>query len=168
MKKKFFILISAIFINLALALPARAVCPVCTIAVCAGVGLSRRLGVNDLISGVWIGGLIVSLIIWFLSWLDKRQIRFKMRWLIVAVLFYFIVVAPLYWLGIIGNPLNKFYGIDRLLFGIISGSLVFLISVLLHNFLKKKNQGRSYFPFQKVVLPIFFLIITSLIFWLIC
>lgn len=168
MKKKFFMLIFAIFINLVLALPARAVCPVCTIAVCAGVGLSRWLGVNDLISGVFVGGLIVSLIIWFLNWLDKRQIRFKMRWLIVAVLFYFIVVAPLYWLGIIGNPLNKFYGIDRLLFGIISGSLVFFISVLLHNFLKKKNQGKSYFPFQKVVLPISFLIITSLIFWLIC
>lgn len=168
MKKKFFMLIFAIFINLVLALPVRAVCPVCTIAVCAGVGLSRWLGVDDLISGVWIGGLIVSLIIWFLSWLDKKQIRFKVRWLIVAVLFYFIVVAPLYWLEIIGNPLNKFYGIDRLLFGIIFGSLVFLISVLLHNFLKKKNQGKSYFPFQKVVLPIFFLIITSLIFWLIC
>jgi len=37
-------------------------CPVCTIAVTAGVGLSRWLGVDDLISGLWVGGLLVSLI----------------------------------------------------------------------------------------------------------
>ena len=47
-----------------------AFCPVCTIAIGAGIGLSRWIGVDDGITGLWVGGLIISLIIWFLSWLE--------------------------------------------------------------------------------------------------
>ena len=169
MKKKFSILIFifTIFASLVLYSSVRAICPVCTIAVCFGVGLSRWLKIDDSISGLWIGGLIISLILWFLNWLNKKQINFKFKKILVTILFYLIIVAPLYFSDIMGNPLNKFLGIDKLLFGIIAGSLVFLISVLLHNLLKKKNQGKSFFPFQKVVLPILFLAITSLIFYII-
>jgi len=143
-------------------------CPVCTIAVGAGVGLCRYLGIDDLISGTWIGGLIVSLIFWTIDWLNKREIHFLFRKILVSVFFYFIVITPLYWLGIMGHPENKFWGIDKLLFGIISGSLAFILSVLFHNFLIKKNQGKVFFYFQKVVIPISFLVILSLIFYLVC
>ena len=50
-----------------------AVCPVCTIAVGASLGLSRWLGVDDTISGLWIGGLIVSTTLWTYSWMKKRH-----------------------------------------------------------------------------------------------
>ncbi len=50
-------------------------CPVCTIAVGAGIGLSRWLGVDDLISGLWIGGLIVSLIGMTILWLNKKNLK---------------------------------------------------------------------------------------------
>lgn len=154
-----------ILFSLILGQAAQAVCPVCTVAVGACVGFSRWLGVDDLISGVWIGGVIVSIIIWFLSWLDKKQIRFKLRWLVVSVLFYLIVFLPLCWTGIIGHPFNRFYGVDKLLFGTIFGSMSFLLAVWFGNFLKKRNQGKPLFPFQKVLLPILFLLITSLIFY---
>lgn len=155
-----------VFLGLAIGIQANAVCPVCTVAVCAGVGLSRWLGVDDLISGVWVGGLILSVILWTLDWLNKKQIRFKFRSALVYILFYLLLLLPLYYKDIIGNPSNKFLGIDKLLFGIILGTIVFLFAVLSHNFLKKRNQGKSYFPFQKVVLPLAFLIITSLIIYL--
>jgi len=145
-----------------------AVCPVCTIVVVGGVGLCRYLGIDDLISGVWIGGLIMSLIIWTIDWLNRKKIRFLFRKILVLSFFYSIVIFPLYWLGIIGHPENKFLSIDKLLFGIGTGSSVFVLSVLFHNFLKKKNQGKSFSPFQKVLIPILFLIILSLIFWRIC
>ncbi len=35
---------------------AQAICPICTIAVGAGVGFSRYLGIDDTIAGLWIGG----------------------------------------------------------------------------------------------------------------
>lgn len=143
-----------------------AVCPVCTIAIAGGLGLSRWLGVDDTVSGVWIGGLIVSSVIWFLNWLDKKQIRFKFRWFIIAVFSYLIVIIPLYWSKIIGHPYNKFLGIDKLIFGIIAGSLGFFLGDYLSNLLKIKNQGKAFFRFQKVVLPISFLIILSLILYI--
>jgi glucan phosphoethanolaminetransferase (alkaline phosphatase superfamily) len=166
MSKK--ILLFTIFLLLGVLInnSALAVCPVCTIAVCVGVGLSRWLGIDDLISGVWIGGLTVSIIFWALDWLNKKQIRFKLRWIVVSFIFYMLVVLPLFFTGIMGHPLNKFLGIDKLLFGIAAGSLAFLLSVFAHKFLKKKNQGKSYFSYQKVILPVLFLIIISLIFYL--
>jgi uncharacterized membrane protein YhdT len=70
--------------------------------------------------------------------------------------------------GIIGHPQNKFLGIDKLIFGIFSGTIIFLISILFENYLRKKNQGKVYFKFQKVLIPVLFLLVLSLIFWRIC
>ena len=49
-----------------------AICPICTLAVGAGVGLSRWLGVDDTVTGLWIGGLTVSMILWTIFWADKK------------------------------------------------------------------------------------------------
>jgi len=143
-------------------------CPICTIAVGAGVGLCRYLGINDLISGTWIGGLLMSLTIWTINWLNTKKIKFLFRKILVFIFWYGILIYPLFWLEIIGHPENKFLGIDKLIFGIMSGSVVFLISILFHKFLVKKNREKSYFPFQKVIIPISFLFILSLIFYFIC
>jgi len=144
------------------------VCPVCTITIVGGVGLCRYLGIDDLISGVWIGALLFSLFLWMINWLDKKKIKFLFRKPLIFVFWYGLVIFPLMKIGIIGHPLNKFLGIDKLIFGIFSGTIVFLISILFENYLRKKNQGRVYFKFQKVIVPVSFLIILSLIFWKIC
>jgi hypothetical protein len=167
MKKNLFLL-SVLFLGLSLPLISQAVCPVCTIAVGAGVGLCRYLGIDDLITGTWVGGLIVSMIMWAIDWFNKKNIRFKFRKILITVSFYLIIIVPLYWMGIMGHPANKFLGIDKLLFGIISGSVAFVAGVLLNDFLKSRNQGKVFFPFQKVVLPIVFLIIASLVHYFVC
>ena len=145
-----------------------AVCPVCTIAVAGGVGLCRYLGIDDLISGTWIGALLFSLFLWTIDWLNRKKIKFLFRKPLIFTFWYILAIFPLTKLGIIGHPLNKFLGIDKLIFGIFSGTIVFLISILFENYLRKKNRGRIYFKFQKVLIPIFFLVVLSLIFWKIC
>jgi hypothetical protein len=161
MNKKILFLLLLIFLpNFVLAF-----CPVCTVAVGAGVGLCRYLGIDDLISGSWIGGFLMSLSLWTIEFLNKKKIKFLFRKPLVLFFWYAITIFPLYFLGIMGHPENKFLGIDKLLFGIISGSIVFLISFFFNNFLLKRNQGKVYFKFQKVVIPILFLILLSLIFW---
>lgn len=144
----------------------KAVCPACTIIVAGGVGLFRWLGIDDTISGSWIGGLVVSLIIWLLDYLNKKQVSFGFQRTIVWLSFYLLTILPLYFAGILGHPENKIFGIDKLLVGILFGSVFFLLSVFFHNFLKKINQGKSFFPFQKVAVPISFLVIISFIFYL--
>jgi hypothetical protein len=165
--KIIFFLILALAANLIFAAKVFAVCPVCAVAVGAGVGLSRWLGIDDLISGIWIGGLLVSMTIWLLDYLKKKNIKFKGQLIGVTFLFYALTIGPLYWTGIAGHPYNQYLGVDKLIFGIAVGTVVFFAAVLSHNFLKRKNNNKSYFPFQKVALPLLFLIISSAIFYLI-
>jgi hypothetical protein len=167
-KKTISVLVLAFLINFLFINQVKAVCPVCTIAVGVGVGLCRYLGIDDTISGTWIGGLIISLIAWTINWLDKKNIRFLFRKILVAIFYYAIVIVPLYSWNIMGHPQNKLFGIDKLLVGIIAGSIAFILSILFNDFLKRKNQGKVYFPFQKVVIPVLFLLITSLLFYLTC
>lgn len=165
MPKKIILLSFVLFFSFFFFNQIRAFCPVCTVAVGAGVGLCRYLGIDDLISGTWVGGLLMSLTLWTVDWLNKKKIKFLFRKPLIFIFWYGISISPLYWLDIMGHPANKFLGIDKLLFGIISGSTAFLISFLFHNFLVKKNQGKSYFPFQKVIIPVSFLVILSLFFY---
>lgn len=151
--------------GLASAAPAFAVCPVCAMTIVCGLGLSRWLGVDDIVSGVWLGGFLISGIILFLRWLDKKQIFFRFRRLGAVILFYGIAFAVLYGAGLLGHPLNKFWGVEKLFLGIFSGSLICWLGNSSSNFLKKKNQGKPFFPFQKVVLPVSLLFILSLIFY---
>jgi len=160
MKKLLFLTIGLVLFS---AKSALAICPICTIAVGAGVGLSRWLGIDDTITGLWIGALIVSSIAWTINWMNKKNIRFKGRKILITLAYYLIIIVPLYWQGIIGHIYNKIWGIDKLVFGIIVGSVVFLASVLWYQNLKKKNNDKAYFPFQKVAMPVGFLIIFSAI-----
>ncbi len=144
---------------------AQAVCPVCVVAVSACVGLSQYLGIDDTISGLWIGGLLISMIIWTIDWLRRKNIKFYFRKILVAGLFYVFTIGPLYRSEMIGHPANKLWGMDKLLLGIISGSIFFLVAVFLNAYLKKKNGGKVFFPFQKVAVPVAMLGILSSIFY---
>ena len=167
MKKISIYLLFIFAVSLLFAKKALAVCPICTIAVGAGVGLSRWLGIDDAITGLWVGGLIVSMITWTETWLDKKNIRFKGRIFVNVLSYYLLIVIPLFYSGIIMNPLHALCacGLDKLLLGIIVGSFGFWFGASWYYYLKEKNQGRAYFPFQKVVMPISPLIILSIIFY---
>jgi hypothetical protein len=160
MKKLLFLIAGLVLFS---AKSALAICPICAIAVGAGVGLSRWLGIDDTITGLWIGALIVSSIAWTINWMNKKNIRFKGRKILLTLMYYLVIIVPLYWKGIIGHIYNKIWGIDKLIFGIIIGSVVFLASVLWYQNLKKKNNDKAYFPFQKVAMPVGFLAIFSAI-----
>ena len=140
-------------------------CPVCTIAVAGGAGLCRWLGIDDVISGVWIGGLLASLTAWIASWLERKSILSKapgvVRWLVVATVVYLPTIIPLYGLGVAGGPHNTLYGVDRLLVGIFLGTITLLFGNWFYSFLKRLNGGKVLFPFQKVVIPVLCLVIIS-------
>lgn len=160
---------STFFLLLASAKPVFAVCPVCTVAVGAGLGLAQWLGIDDSISGLWIGALVISMSLWTVSWLDKRNVKFKGRKILIFAGYYAIVVLPLWWKGFIGkNPLDEICGIDKLLYGIILGTLLFIAGVLTHNYLRKRNGDKSYFKGQKIVAAVAPLVIASIILYFTC
>ncbi|MFA5184032.1 MAG: hypothetical protein WC456_00730 [Patescibacteria group bacterium] len=149
------------------ALPAAAVCPVCVVAVGAGLGLSEYLGIDNTIAGLWIGGLLVSITIWTINWLNKKNWLFgnkDLRDLIIAVLYYGLTFWPLWAQDLIGHPASRIWGVDKVVFGAIIGSLAFLAMTLWYNNIKER-RGHAHFPFEKVVMPVGALIILSGVFY---
>jgi len=168
MSKKNAILSALLMLSAAAAKPVFAVCPVCTVAVGAGLGLAEWLGIDDSISGLWIGALIVSMSLWTINWLNGRNIRFRGRKILIFLGYYIIVILPLWYKGKIGHPLNRLCGIDKLLFGIILGSILFSAGVIVHNYIRKRNGDISYFKGQKIAFPVGLLLIASIILYFTC
>ncbi len=162
--------------------PVLAVCPVCTVAVVAGLGISRALGIDDTVTSIWIGGLILSSAFWTIDWIEKSKFKEKVfafackvkcgvtekqsLTFYVTLAYYLLVFIPLILDHTIGKTLNTFWGVDKILLGTAIGSVVFLIGISLDKLVRKVRDGKQLFHFQKVVFPVSMLIISSLIFYI--
>ncbi len=149
----------------ALSLPAQtwAVCPMCTAAVGAGLGVTRFLGIDDTIAGVWIGAVVLSSSLWLASWVKTKDWNLPKKEWLAGSLLYLLLFSTLYLLGIAGNPVNTIFGIDKIVFGVVVGTLIFAFSTKVDHFLRTTNEGQVYVYYQKVILPMLFLSITSFI-----
>ncbi len=156
----------AAFAFLSLPSSVLAVCPVCTIAVIGGLGISKALGIDDTVTSVWIGGLILSVSFWTIDWLNKKGFlknldKRVLSWSVI-IFWYALTLIPLYFDNLIGLPYNNILGIDKIIFGTAIGSAVFLLGMWLD---KKQRQkyGKQFFNYQKVVFPVSMLILASLV-----
>lgn len=160
---KILLLLSALCL---LPVSAHALCPVCAIAAGTGIGLFRHFGVDDAITGLWLGGFTVSLILWTLDWLDGRKIIWKGRAISVSLTYYLFTAWAVVNKGIVGDPINRLFGMDKLCWGVIFGSLGFFAGGYWYAGIKRRNGGHAQFPFQKVVLVIAPLLVLSGLFYL--
>ncbi len=141
-------------------------CQLCTVTVIAGLGISRLLGIDDTIASLWIGGLILSLTFVTIDWINKKwpKLQVKKWQLILFALMYVLVLLPLKFNGSIGIAGNALWGIDKIILGVLSGSIFFLFGIWMDKKIRTA-KGRQLFKFQKVVLPVISLIIASIIFY---
>jgi len=145
---------------------AHAFCPICTIAVGGTLVLLERFGVDNTVSGLWIGALSLSMIYWTNDWLKARRYYTKLIGLLVHLFYYGSIIIPLWMTGIIGQPEKRIWGIDKVIVGMALGSILFFGGVWLADVIKKNNNNKVYFPFQKIVISLVPLIILSIIFFL--
>lgn len=137
-----------------------------------GLGLSRWLRISDLISGLWIGALILALTLWSLKFLEKKiKLSGKAKLIcgfLILVFIWALIFLPLYFTGIINKNLPAVLGLDYLTFSSFLGIIVSGLAVLSDKIIRKHNQGKVYFHYQRVILPLGLLILTSLILKLFC
>ena len=167
MKKLFSPMLFALVAAIMIVPAAMAVCPVCTVAVGAGLEGMRLLGVDDVITGIWAGGLTLSLFFWTAGWLKKHNVKSVFWQIIVPFVFYYGLLALVYALPGVEFGAATLWGIDKFLLGIIVGTIAFYMGARWYIKIKRDNGGHAKFAFQKVVVPLSLLIIESVVCWLI-
>lgn len=166
--KSHFIFLAAGLSSFLFFLPTKALafCPMCVVATGTFLGIFRWLGVDDTIIGLWLGGFILSISMVFNNFLIRKGKRIRFQLFLTLFIFYGLVALSLYKFGGL-SPYNKIFGIDKIVFGIILGSLLLLLAPYLDKFLRKQNQGKIFISHQKVLIAVVLLIIFSFILYLI-
>lgn len=142
--------------------PVWANCPVCIVTVGGGLFIAQRLGIDDLIITLWISGLNTA-IAFFMSSKVKNPKILKNGYL-WSIIFYLTTVFYFYYTNQAGIG-NNFYGIDKTLLGLSLGVVVFFISIFLDKYLRRQNNGKVLFYYQKVIIPVCILLFVSIIFY---
>jgi hypothetical protein len=142
-----------------------AVCPLCTIAAGIGVGSSQYFGIDDTITGIWIGGIIISSALWFAHYLRSLNVKILFTRSLSIILFYSVTIIPMCWMNLFGIEGNTLWNVDKLMLGIIVGTLVFVIGSFTDIALRATNNCEVYFYFQKIILPISLLLVASGVFY---
>ncbi len=157
-----------VFVAAVLAMPAAwAVCPVCTVAVGAGLEGARLLGVDDVITGIWAGGLTLSLFFWTVGWLKKRGVTNVWLLIVLPLVVYYGLLGAVYLMPGVAFGAQTLWGIDKFMLGVIVGTLAFYLGARWYVKIKRDNGGHAKFAFQKVVVPLSFLLVATAVFWLI-
>lgn len=157
------------FIASVFSLPnAMAHCPLCTAGTIIGVGITRAWGWDDSIVGVFVGAMIVSSALWANNILKKREIGGNafLRVGSIAAATFVLTVLTFYYAGIFGLANQyRIFGIERIIFGTISGAIVSFAAFGLSNELKRRNNGNTLFSYQTMAITFAALILNALVFW---
>ena len=145
-------------------------CPLCTGATIVGVGITRSLGLDDSIVGVFVGGMIISTALWFNNILKKKNFggNEKLRLFSLIILTSILTLVTFYYAGLFGRG-NSFriFGIESILVGSFSGGVLSLGAFYFSNNLKNKNGGKVLFSYQTMIISLIALVINAGLFALI-
>ena len=143
-------------------------CAVCTVAIGASLSIARKIGVSDSIIGLWAGALLTLLGYWTILFFDKKNWNFRYRNELL-ILISISTIFAIYIGEVKYTPklILYFLYLDPILFSTFVGSMTFIYSQKLYQYMKVKNNNHAHFPFEKVILPFLFLLSISLFFYFI-
>ena len=138
-------------------------CIVCTVAIGTTLSIARKLGVDDNVIGLWLGAILVLFGYWSIWWFNKKNWHFYARDPLL-MLASFSLIGGIYIKDLTYTPQVIAYVLylDPFLFTGIIGAFIYIFSQKFYAFLKEKNGGHAHFPFEKVVLPLGLLVLTSI------
>lgn len=162
----------AFALSLSIPLSTLAHCPLCVVGAGAGLSLARLLGIDDSITGVWIAALLGALALWTNNLLKKQYIPLQRELLYLGFFgltlwsFYSFndFAISKYNFALINVHAGQIFGLDKLTFGIVAGGVLFYI-VDVANALVRQKRGKSFFPYQGVVVSLASILLLSIIVW---
>lgn len=134
-------------------------CPVCIVTVGGGLFIAKKLGVDDLLTALWISGLNVAISFWFVSFIKKPKfLKSPLLWTVIMFISTYVYLAATKQMF---HKNNTFMHIDKVLVGLVAGTLVWLLGIGVDKLIRKHNNGKVLFYYQKVIVPLFLLLATS-------
>ncbi|MBI3190155.1 hypothetical protein HYZ41_00470 [archaeon] len=121
------------------------------------VATARVAGVDDAIVGTLIGAFTISTAFWASRFIAKRLKRkIYLQEYIISIAFLVMTIWGFFWSGISGTEKEYLYiiGMERLVFGMLLGSVIAAASFEFHKLIRKNNMNKNYFPLQGVVIPL--------------
>jgi len=134
-------------------------CPICIVTVGGGLLIAKKLGIDDLLTALWISGLNTAISFWFVTFIKKPKIlKNPFLWtaiMFISTLIYFASTKQMY------HKNNTFLHIDKVLVGLVAGMIVWLFGIGIDKLIRKYNKGKVLFFYQKVIVPLFLLVATT-------
>ena len=122
-------------------------CPLCVAGAAAGVTLTRWIGVDDSITGVWLAALLGAMSFWLSSRL--KPVFRPFMYITVFVL----TIWSFYQFKLVIR-MSQVFGMDKLTFGMITGGALFYLVDLI--------KIKHYFNYQRIVISLGSMVILSL------
>ena len=136
-------------------------CPVCIVTVGGGLLIAKKLGIDDLLVAIWISSLNTALSFWIARSMKVNILKNPLLWTFGL---FITSIVYLYFSKQIGHSGNTLWGIDKVVFGMTTGLVVSLMAIGIDQLLRRTHNGKVYFPYQKVIIPLLLLIGSTLIF----
>ncbi len=157
--KYLYALVMSFFTTKVLAGPA---CPVCTVAIGASLGIARQLGVDDCVVGVWAGAMLAMIGYWMIRWFDKKGWTFP-GYKHILMISSIAMVGLMYINELTYDPsvIWRVFYVDSFLFTTLLGAVMLIFGMNFYQWMKAKNGGHAHFPFEKVVVPVLLVLLTS-------
>ena len=146
-------------VGLAFVTPAYAHCPLCVAGAGAGLSLSRILGIDDSITGVWMAAFLGAMGFWLNNSIKKTYIPYQK--LVIYVVIFITTILSFYKFGLINEHNGLIYNLPKLTFGMLLGGVLFYL-VDKANILIKEKKGKVIFPYQSIILMLGSMIILSI------
>lgn len=157
MKKLYYSFPLSLF-GLFFAKPVSAHCPLCVAGAGAGLTLSRFLGIDDSITGIWIAAFLGATALWIANSIRKKHVPLQ------SALIYIVVFATTLWsfykFNLVNNHAGLIMGVPKITFGILSGAVVFYLIDVLNNLIKK-TKGKVLFSYQPIVFSLGAMVLLS-------
>jgi hypothetical protein len=145
--------------GLALAKPVFAHCPLCVAGAGVGLSLSRVLGIDDSITGVWLAAFLGAMSLWISNLIKKKYIPLQREIIYIGV--FVTTIISFYRFGLINEHNGLIYNIPKLTFGILTGGTFFYLVDRVNDSIKRTRE-KVLFPYQPIVFSFSAMVVLSI------
>ncbi|KKU03673.1 MAG: hypothetical protein UX88_C0023G0015 [Candidatus Woesebacteria bacterium GW2011_GWC2_47_16] len=158
--KKILVFVLGLVSPLFFAPAALAHCPLCVAGAGAGLSLSRLLGIDDSITGVWLAAFLGAVSFWTETALIKdKELKLILRPLIYIGIFV-ATIWSFYKFNLIVTH-GEIFGLHKLTFGMIAGGILFYLVDVIDD-LSIKKYGKVFFPYQRIIVSLGSMLLLSI------